>query len=164
MPLTIRTATAADVPAVLPMVQAVCDFHRDLEPTRYDFLPDIAARYASWLPRRASDAASIFLVAEEEDRSRLLGFIVGEVLDEIPIFTVKTYGFIHDLWVEPVARRRGVGGRLVTAAVSRFKSMGVSQVRGDTAAGNEHARALVAHLGFVPTTVQMLKQLDRDNP
>lgn len=164
MSFAVRRATADDVPAVLPMVQAVCDFHLALEPARYDFVPDIAARYASWLPNRAIDVASVFLVAEEEDRSRLLGFIVGEVLDEIPIFSITKYGFIHDLWVEPRARGRGIGGRLVAEAVARFEAMGVSQVRGDTAAGNERARALVARLGFAPTTVQVLKQLNRNNP
>lgn len=158
MPFTIRPATAADVPAVLPMVQAVCDFHRELEPARYDFVPDIALRYASWLPRRAVDPQSVFLVAEDPG-SELLGFIVGEVLDEIPIYTVKRYGFIHDLWTQPAARRRGVGRALVAGAVDRFQQLGVPQVRGDTAAANDTARALVAQLGFAATTLQVLKTL-----
>lgn len=155
--LTIRPATPTDIPAVLPMVQSVCDFHRRLEPHRYDFLPDIAQRYATWLPRRAADPQSVFLIAELEGVTS--GFLVGEVLDEIPIFTIKRYGFIHDLWVEPRARRHGLGRMLVSEAVARFRSMGVTQVRGDTAAANNNARTLVAGLGFVPTTVQVLKVL-----
>jgi GNAT superfamily N-acetyltransferase len=151
----IRSATAADVPAVLPMVQAVCDFHRALEPARYDFVPDIAARYASWLPKRAQDPASVFLVGEVD--GLVSGFLVGEVLDEIPIYTVKKYGFIHDLWVEPRARRAGLGRALVAEAVKRFDAMGVTQVRGDTAWGNEGARRLVAALGFAPSTVQVIR-------
>lgn len=159
MPFTVRPATAADVPAVLPMVQAVCDFHRTLEPARYDFLPDIVDRYKSWLPKRAADPNSVFFVAQENDSTALLGFIVGEVLDEIPIFTIKRYGFIHDLWTEPAARRRGVGRALVEAALARFATMDITQVRGDTAAANDAARALITSLGFTPTTVQMLKTL-----
>ena len=159
MLFTIRPATDADVPAVLPMVQAVCDFHRELEPARYDFLPDIARRYESWLPKRAADPQSVFFVAQEADSPALLGFIVGEVLDEIPIFTIKRYGFIHDLWADPAARRRGIGRNLVEAAVARFNELGVTQIRGDTAAANEQARSLIAGLGFVPTTVQMLRTL-----
>ncbi|MFT3684244.1 MAG: GNAT family N-acetyltransferase [Phycisphaerales bacterium] len=158
----IRPAAAADIPAVLPMVQAVCDFHRNLEPARYDFLPDIAARYASWLPKRATDPRSVFLVAEIENG--LAGFLVGEVLDEIPIFTLKQYGFIHDLWVEPAVRKQGLGRALVAEAVNRFAAMGVTQVRGDTAADNDRARSLIAPLGFVPTTVQVLKVLDAPAP
>lgn len=164
MPVTIRPATDADVPAVLPMVQAVCDYHRALEPERYGFVPDVAARYASWLPERAADPASVFLVAEADGAAGLLGFVVGEVLDEIPVFTVKKYGFIHDLWIEPAERRRGIGTRLVTEAVARFAAIGVPQVRGDTAAANLGTRAMLARLGFVPTTVQVLKHLAPPNP
>lgn len=153
----IRPATAADVTAVLPMVQAVCDFHRALEPARYDFLPDIAARYALWLPRRAADPHSVFLVAEQSEAP--VGFIVGEVLDEIPIYTVKRYGFIHDLWVEPAARGRGIGRALVQRALDRFAAMGVSQVRGDTAWTNQAARRLVGTLGFAPSTVTVVAKL-----
>lgn len=160
MPFTVRPATDADVPAVLPMVQAVCDFHRSLEPDRYDFLPDITERYRSWLPNRANDPNSVFYVAQQAASPTLLGFIVGEVLDEIPIFTIKRYGFIHDLWTDPATRRQGVGRALVEAAVARFKQIGVAQVRGDTAATNDAARALIAALGFAPTTVQMLKTIN----
>lgn len=159
MPFTIRPATAADVPAVLPMVQAVCNFHRALEPARYDFVPDIAQRYASWLPKRAADQNSVFFVAQDANTPALLGFIVGEVLDEIPIYTVRRYGFVHDLWTESNARRRGVGRALVESAVARFAEMGVTQVRGDTAAANSAARALIVKLGFAPTAIQMLKTL-----
>ncbi len=164
MPVIIRPATASDVPAVLPMVQAVCDYHRTLEPERYGFVADVTVRYTSWLSDRAADPASVFLVAEDTGTESLVGFIVGETLDEIPIFTVKRYGFLHDLWVEPSCRRRGVGRQLVAEAVARFAAKGVPQVRGDTAWANTASRSMLAHLGFAPTTVQVLKPIGRLDP
>lgn len=164
MPFAIRPATDADVPNVLPMVQAVCDYHRTLEPQRYAFVADVTARYESWLRQRAADPASVLLVAEEAGAAELLGFVVGETLDEIPVFEVKRYGFIHDLWVEPIARNRSVGTRLVAETVARFASMGLTQVRGDTAWANTASRSMLAQLGFAPTTVQVLKHIGRPNP
>src|SRR5690606_28519675 len=61
---SVRPATREDVPALLPMVQAICDWHEALDPRRFDFVPGIAQRYARWLPQRIDDPESVVLVAE----------------------------------------------------------------------------------------------------
>jgi len=136
------------------MVQAVCDYHQTLDPNRFGFRPDVIARYATWLPQRASDSNSVLLLAQAGEAAA--GFLVGEVLDEIPIYRIKQYGFIHDLWVEPHFRRNGLGRALIAESVRRFAAMGVQQVRGDTAEANPPARAMFSQLGFVTSTRQVL--------
>src|SRR4051812_41291154 len=104
--MEVRPATPDDVPAVLPMVRAVCAFHEQLDPAKYSFRGDPGAMYDDWLRKRATDPKSVFLVAdagpdaEDSMRRKLVGFIVGTVTDEIPIYRIKRYGFLHDLWVE----------------------------------------------------------------
>ena len=139
------------------MVQSVCDYHQALDPAKFGFLPDVTARYASWLPRRATDPNSVLLLAQVGDTPA--GFFVGEVLDEIPIYCLKRYGFIHDLWVEPQFRRSGIGRALVADAIRRFTAMGVSQIRGDTAEANSAARTMLTTLGFVTSTREVLLSL-----
>lgn len=164
---TIRPATADDIPAVLPMVQAICEMHATMDPHRYDFVPDITSRYASWLPRRIADPASVFLVAHimsepntaVQVSGRLAGFVVAETLDEIPIYLTRRYGFVHDLWVQPAHRRTGIAHGLMHACLTRFRGMGLTQVRLDTAAANDAARTLFTALGFRPSTTQMLRTL-----
>ena len=62
--MPIRPATPSDIPTLLPMIRALCALHQSWDPDRYDFLPDIIARYEYWLPLRAADPRSVFLVAE----------------------------------------------------------------------------------------------------
>jgi ribosomal protein S18 acetylase RimI-like enzyme len=153
----VRSATAADVPAILPMVAQLCAMHERMDSDKYGFLPAIVEMYRDWLPRRAADARSVLLVAE--DGGAAAGFVVGTVEREIPIYRVKEFGFIHDLWVEPSWRRHGAGRMLAACAVERFQAMGVVQVRLDTAAANESARRLFASCGFRSSATEMLRVL-----
>lgn len=158
--MPIRPATDADVPGVLPMVRALCDLHQARDPERFKVLPDVLDRYARWLPQRAVDPRSVFLVAHEEHQpGALTGFVVCTVEPEVPIFWIPECGWIHDLFVIPSARRRGVARALTRAVCDRFREMGVKQVRLHTGAFNDQARATFAAEGFRPCVVEMLKPL-----
>lgn len=150
------------------MVSAICALHEAWDVARYGMIEDVKERYARWLPQRATDPRSVFLVAEQQSTSKdaargdagpLVGFLVGEVLTNIPIYRVKEYGFIHDMWVEPAARGKGIGRALVLRAMERFGAVGVTQVRLETARANEEARKLFATCGFTVATVDMLVEL-----
>lgn len=158
----VRAATAADVEQVLPMVEAICAMHKTMDSTKYGFVEEIVERYRGWLPQRARDARSVFLVAEDGSGvGSVVGFLVGTVEPEIPIYEVKEFGFIHDVWVETRMRRRGVGRLLALVALERFRAMGVPQVRLDTATANEGARRLFAGCGFRASATEMIAVVER---
>ena len=157
----IRPATPGDVPGVLPMVRRICAQHEAWDPERYAMLPDVVERYARWLPIRAANPRSVFLVAEREDAPPLVvGFLVATVEGSIPIYRLKEYGFIHDLWVEADYRNEGLARQLVMLAVERFGDIGVQQVRLDTAGPNDVARKLFERCGFRVSVVEMLREKD----
>ena len=143
---TIRAATPADVEGVLPMVAAICSLHEAWDQDRYGMLPDVVERYRRWLPVRAVDPRSVFLVAEED--GELAGFVVASVEQNIPIYQVAEFGFVHDLWVRPSHRGRGIATRLVAATIDRFHAMEMRQVRLETAVANSEARRVFDKLGF----------------
>jgi len=155
--MQIRPATSADVEAVLPMVAAICNMHERLDPPRYAMLPDVVDRYRWWLPKRAEDPRSVFLVADTSPG--LAGFLIATVEQNIPIYQLKKFGFIHDVWVDPQHRRSGIARALVEEAANRFRAMGITQLRLETAAANEHARDLFTACGFRVGTIDMLRQL-----
>jgi len=154
----IRDATPGDVPSVLPMIAALAAKHDAWDHDRYGPLDDLMDRYQAWLPVRAADPRSVFLVAGHDDR-RLSGFLVGEAMANIPIYAVREYGFIHDLWVDPKSRGQGIGRSLTRAALDRFRGMGIEQVRLETALANDAARRLFGACGFRIATIDMLVTL-----
>lgn len=141
------------------MVRALCDLHESRDPQRFQVRPDVLDRYARWLPERAKDPRSVFLVAERDDGT-LAGFTVGTIEPEVPIFWIPECGWIHDLWVEPQDRRQGLARMLADESVARFQALGVKQVRLHTGSFNETARTLFASAGFRPCVVEMIRPLE----
>src|SRR6266404_7762242 len=139
--MDVRPATPADVPSVVPMVRKIASMHERLDPAKYSFRSDPGGMYRDWLKDRATDPRSVFLVADAGG-GKLVGFLVGTVEDEIPIYRVEEIGFIHDVWVEEDYRHEGIARQLVTIAVERFRDIGVNQIRCDTAWANETVREL----------------------
>jgi ribosomal protein S18 acetylase RimI-like enzyme len=155
--MDVRPATTDDVEAVLPMVDKIAAMHKEMDLAKYNYFDDVGGMYRGWLADRAEDARSVFLVADAG--RQLAGFLIGTVNQEIPIYHLEEYGFIHDLWVEEDYRHEGVARQLVTLALERFKAIGVAQVRCDTASANTVARSLFERCGFRPSTVEMLVEL-----
>ncbi len=139
------------------MVRAICSMHEALDPQRYAMKSNVVEMYESWLPQRIADRNSVLLAAELD--SKLVGFLVASVETNIPVYRLDRFGFIHDVWVEPSARGHGIGKALAERAVEQFRSMGIKQVRLETAADNPGARALFASCGFRPATTEMLRDL-----
>lgn len=159
--MLIRPATPADVPTVLPMVAKICALHESWDSAKYGFLPNPELRYERWLSKLATDERSVFLVAECEEPTleqpkRLVAFLEATVEREIPIYRLKEFGFIHDLWVEPEYRHAGIAKAMVMLTIERFNQMGVKQIRLDTAAANDAARRLFSSCGFRLSTMEML--------
>ena len=152
--MIIRDATVDDVPAVLPLVQRLCDLHRQWDTERFDFKPDLADRYRRWLGARCADAGAVFLVADAG--GRVVAYLVGTTEDEVPIYWTPACGYIHDIWVEPDYRNEGLARQLVTLAVVRFNAKGLKQVRLITAAGNDIGRAMFERAGFRVATIEMM--------
>ena len=157
-PMDIRPATPADVPAVLPMVARLCALHRSWDRAKYDFLPGVERMYDEWLTAKTADARAVFLLADRPGRGPV-AFLIGTVEREIPIYRLREFGFVHDLWVEEGYRNEGLARAMVMTAVERFRDIGVRQVRCDTAAPNDAARKLFAACGFRPSTTEMLLEI-----
>lgn len=163
--MIIRPATPSDVPAVLPMVAKICALHETWDAAKYGFLPNPALRYERWLIKLTNSDRAIFIVADPEtnDNSKMLilaGFLVATIEREIPIYRLKEYGFIHDLWVEPEYRHAGIAKKMVKQTIELFSQMGVKQIRLDTAVQNEAARHLFSSCGFRTSTIEMLVELE----
>ncbi len=142
---------------MLPMVAKIAALHKGWDAAKFGYKDRPELMYKGWLSSRCDDPRSVFLVADQNGTA--VGFLVGTVETEIPIYQLKEFGFIHDIWVEADYRNEGIGRQLVMLAIEKFREMGVKQVRGDTAAANEPARNLLKSCGLRPSTTEMLIEL-----
>jgi ribosomal-protein-alanine N-acetyltransferase len=133
----IRMATAADVDQAAPLFDAYRQFYG---------LPSDLALCRRYLAERLGRDESLVLLAGEAGDAAL-GFV-----QLYPSFSslraARTY-VLYDLFVDPAARQRGVGRRLMEAAAEEARRRGAVSLVLSTAKSNHRAQRLYESLGWV---------------
>jgi ribosomal protein S18 acetylase RimI-like enzyme len=156
--VVVRLATRADTPALGRLGAMLMRLHHAFDPLR--FLPPGDTPedgYAWFLASQISQDDVVVLVAERA--SQIVGYVYAgieplswkELRDEA--------GFIHDIVVDEHARRTGVAGLLLDAAIAWLRGRDVARVVLWTAEPNVAAQKLFAAHGFRRTMVEMTKEL-----
>ena len=157
---TIRRAAAADAPALGRLGALLLRTHYDFDPKRF-LAPGDAPEdgYAWFLRGQLRRKGVVIFVAELKETSAVAGYVYAgiepmswkELRDEA--------GFIHDVAVEPSARRLGIAAALIEAASAWLKEQGAPRVMLWTAEQNADAQRLFARLGFRRTMVEMTREI-----
>lgn len=152
----IRRAEPRDVSALGRFGAALVRAHHAFDPHR--FLtpgPRVEEGYAHFLGTQlAADDVAIFVA---EHAGAIVGYVYAGV--EPPSWKElrDVAGFIHDVVVDPDARRTGVGTRLIETAAAWLVTRGVPRVMLWTAEQNRDAQRLFAQLGFRRTMIEMTR-------
>ncbi|MGI8749205.1 MAG: GNAT family N-acetyltransferase [Thermoleophilaceae bacterium] len=96
--------------------------------------------------RLMEDVGTTYLLAAADDDSPPGGLI--QLRFRHSLWTAAPDCWLEDLYVDPAARRRGVGDALVGLALDVARERGSRRVELDTSEDNEAARALYARHGF----------------
>lgn len=155
----IRRATAVDLPALGRLGASLVRAHHEFDPKR--FLAEsqaTAPRYGSFLGSQLADPDVAIFVAQEG------GIVIGYVYAAVEGYDYMSLrgpaGVLHDIVVDPDHRKKGVGHRLLDAALAFFKSRGTPRAVLSTAARNETAQRLFESAGFRRTMIEMTVELE----
>jgi GNAT superfamily N-acetyltransferase len=148
----IRRAEASDLAAVLDLWEEMMSYHARLD-RRFQPTVDARAPFRETLEQWMSDESKRVLVAESE--GKILGYTIGHMAENPPIFELRYYGHVSDICVAPDWRRRGVGRQLFAALHSWFDQHGLSVLQLSVAARNPVSRAFWREMGFVEFTHKM---------
>lgn len=152
--VAVRQATVFDLDLLAPLFDAYRQFYR--QPGNLD----LARRF---LIERFQHNESILFVAEGTDGSAA-GFT--QLFPSFSSLSAARIFILNDLFVRPGARRRGVGSRLLAAAVRFARSMGAVRLTLSTEATNAAAQALYEREGWSRQTDFYVYNLgvDRQEP
>lgn len=153
---TIRSATAADLPALGRMGAALAGVHHDWDPPRFMLPDDMEGGYRWWLGKELSNADAILLVGVID--GAVAGYAYGRLEERDWNALLDAHGGFHDLWVEDRARRSGLGRGLATAMIEAMNARGVPRVVLKTSTKNAAAQALFTSLGWRPTMLEMTRE------
>jgi ribosomal protein S18 acetylase RimI-like enzyme len=122
------------------------DFSRSLEPS-WPEGKTVVDDYVAFLERDIAARDGAIFVAEVDET--IAGFVCvvsrlrGDSPDDPAVFA-----WIHDIFVRPAHRRRGVATALMDAAASFVRSRGARELRLGVLDRNAPARVLYQRLGF----------------
>src|SRR5215469_7349962 len=146
MALTIRTATPADLDAVVPLFDAYRQF--------FTGKPDVGVS-RDFLGERLERNESVVLAAFQGDEAA--GF-----LQLYPLFSswyCKRQWFLSDLYVDERFRERGVGKHLVAACIDFAKRGGARAILVELPFSEPHLVKFYGELGFTKDDVFELYRL-----
>lgn len=154
----IRDMTQADLDAASLLAEQLVQLHHGWDRTRFFITADVAKGYRWWFEKNLGDREVLLLVAELE--GQVAGYLYGSLEDRDWAKLLDAHGAIHDVFVAPPFRKRGIARALMDAARDRFHALGARQLVLYSAAANQEGQALFRSLGYRPTMVEMTLDLE----
>ena len=154
-----RLAEAEDLPVIASMYTKMDQFFRGFS---YRF-PEVENIGEAWVDsfRRTLGRFSVVYIAELE--GGVAGFMLGRVKRVAPYLGGVLVGELSDMWVEPVARRLGVGEKLSLVTMQWLAAQGVHSIEVQILEGNEPIWRLYQKMGFKPE-LRQIRMLRADFP
>ncbi len=147
MSVTVRPVARADIARVLALWTALNENGADAD-ARWRMAPGADALMLRWAPE-------IWLLREPfpqgwvaERDGELVGFLEGQPLHTSPVLEQPRTALIANLYVDPSARRQGVGRTLVETFARAAASAGHPALEVGTLTADERAVAFWRGLGF----------------
>ena len=134
--LTIETVSTADVPDLLPMLRAYCDFYR-VDPTDERLRALVAALIDN-------PSEGLQLLARDTDGTPL-GF--ATIYWTWQTLYAARVGVLNDLFVTPAARGSGIGRALIDRCRELCRERGAEKLVWETAPDNTTAQRLYDGIG-----------------
>ena len=135
--MTIATAGERDLPGLLPLMRAYCDFY-EVAP------PDEALLAMSRALIADPEREGVQLIARDP-KGRAIGF--ATIFWSWSTLSASRIGVMNDLFVEPAACGGGIASALIAACQERCRLRGASSLTWQTARDNARAQALYERIG-----------------
>jgi ribosomal protein S18 acetylase RimI-like enzyme len=154
----IRDMAKADLDAASLLAEQLVKLHHAWDRTRFFITEDIARGYRWWFEKNLGDREVVLIVAEVD--GRVAGYLYGSLEDRDWAKLLDAHGAIHDIFVSPDFRKKGIATALMDGARDRFHVLGAKQVVLYSAAANQEGQSLFRSLGYRPTMVEMTLDLE----
>jgi ribosomal protein S18 acetylase RimI-like enzyme len=152
--VVVRPARRSDLPSLARLGAALARQHHRWDPERFFLREPLEEGYAWWLGKEVENPRAVVLAAAR-GRGQVVGYAYGRIEPRDWNSLRERCGIGIDLAVEPAARGRGVGRRLVAELVRELGRRGAPRVVIQVAARNRSAQRFFASLGFRQTMLEM---------
>jgi ribosomal protein S18 acetylase RimI-like enzyme len=154
--IAIHHATFSDLLEIAALAGALVRQHSAFDPKRFLLVENVESGYAWWFEKELSNTNALILAATLD--SQIVGYAYGRVEERDWNSLLDAHGALHDVFVTPAARCKGIGRLLVERVVEELSARGVPRVVLHTAVQNLEAQKLFSALGFRQTMLEMTRE------
>jgi ribosomal protein S18 acetylase RimI-like enzyme len=135
----IRKANTQDLDQLTKLFDQYVVFYKN--PSNYE------KHYAFLKERLENNEATVFVAYDEENLDKIIGFVLIYVT--FSSLALNKILILNDLFVDPSARKKGIGEKLILQTEVFAKELGSHTIRLRTAKSNTAAQKLYHKMGFV---------------
>ncbi|HVU51176.1 MAG TPA: GNAT family N-acetyltransferase [Polyangia bacterium] len=159
--MRVRTARSSDLPRVGELAAELVRQHHALDASRFMLIEPIAEGYRRFLGGELRRKGAVVLVAEAEEGGpdAIVGYAYATLEPRNWNDLLDASGKLNDVFVDPAARRRGVGRALCRAVLAELTARGAPRVVLMSAWRNPDAHVFFESLGFRRTMLEMTAEL-----
>ncbi|MFN9621133.1 MAG: GNAT family N-acetyltransferase [Synechococcaceae cyanobacterium] len=161
-PLTVRQAQDADLPHLARYGLALGRLHVGFDGQRFATPPGGESAYAAFFRAELQRPEVALLIAELGPQPVGYAFVRMEPMSLVDLRTAGAW--LHDIYVDPQARRGGIGRLLLDAAKEAALRLGSSSLMLSASPHNAKAQALFQRAGLRPTMIEMRLELEQEPP
>ena len=154
--LSIRQANSEDLDLI---IQWTMELHYHEDDGEIKTSKNFQKNLAKWLEQELSNANSLCLIADIDDRP--VGFIAAtSIISDNGFLEDPLKGLIHLLWIEVEFRHKNIAQSLVSEVEHCFKSIGINFVECNYTSNNEQAQSFWAAQEYQPKSITARKRLN----
>jgi GNAT superfamily N-acetyltransferase len=152
----IRKATRRDLPQLLNLSKELRRYHRRF--SGFEALhKDARKRWTKFALKNIRSPNGLVLVAEQDNK--LIGYALGLVKKNIPIYKLEKIGHFSDLFVTSSLRGKGVASLLKKEMFKWFRAKKLPMAKIHVHAENNYARAVYKKWKFNDFHIVMRRKL-----
>ena len=116
------------------------------------YRPEVWEQRVAYYIRRDPDSSQV-----AEQGGRVVGFMLGEVRGG-EFGLEEPTGWVEFFGVDPGAREKGIGRRLIEALLAHFRARGAQVARTMVAAQDKEIAGFISAMGFSPAPLSALEK------
>ena len=153
--MEIRKARPSDLPRLTRLWLEFMEYHRRIDGD-YELCQGARERWGEYVMSKFEDeSAQLFVAVDQEEVVAYAGAVVR---DYPPVFTLKKFGFIEEIFVSGDYRRKGIARQLFTAAEEWLLSKKVERIEVSIDSANDASQGFFRDHGFQAHVVRLIRK------
>jgi len=157
VPIQFRPAAKRDLPDIAKLAGELVRQHYGFDAKRFLLIENPESGYAWWFEKELKNGRALIWCAELD--GKIVAYAYARLEDRDWNALLDEHAALHDIFVDPSARRQGIGKQLLSAVLAELGRRGAARVVLHTATQNVTAHKLFASLGFRQTMLEMTREL-----